>query len=259
MIKSENHINLALHKPSNKIIGIQKARRGLACKCICIECNGKLVGVKGGKNSHHFRHYIKSNCSGGLETALHLLGKQILEENSKIKLFKDNAHFTYQEVKVEKKFNEIIPDVTAKLESGENIFFEIVVTNPVSEKKQAFYINHKYLSVEINLYSFFLKHDNLNIEDITNKVLNELYFKKVIYWHPKPEVKKVEVLEQTENKTLNKPVLEQKGNWVFNPYSILSIIVGILGFCFFKNKGSKKTKTRSFYRSRKKRNYRGRK
>lgn len=225
--KVEKHITLALHKASNKLLHIDEVENGLDCKCICVECEGVFEAVQGKIIQHHFRHHIKSNCTGGLETALHLLAKEILVGNNKIQIFPNKEGILYREAKAEKKLkieNEIdykIPDVSAKLESGDSIFFEIVVTNPISEKKRNYYKNGKHLSIQIDLRNLLQNLNSYKREEISNAVLKEVDNKKIIYWHPKS-------------------VIEQSSDWLAYILPIGGFL-GILMWLFSNKKSKSKT------------------
>lgn len=59
---------------------------GLACGCICPKCKSRLVARKGPVRIHHFAHHDSKECEGAMETALHLMAKQILEEEKRLQL-----------------------------------------------------------------------------------------------------------------------------------------------------------------------------
>ncbi|MDU1309989.1 MAG: hypothetical protein E6923_04610 [Clostridium sp.] len=71
----------------NKIVHISdlnSSERGLNCNCTCIECGGKLIAKFCKDKVNHFAHDKKSDCSGGLETALHLFAKDVLSKRKEI-------------------------------------------------------------------------------------------------------------------------------------------------------------------------------
>ena len=89
----------------------------------CLECNGKMIAVKGEVKQHHFRHSVESNCSG--ESARHWSKKyqihQILKE------------FGVSEVEkaISKHGVQYIADVRFEKEWA----FEVVISNPPSDDK----------------------------------------------------------------------------------------------------------------------------
>ena len=68
------------------LVYIDEVEKGLSCQHICPHCQGLLVAKKGEVNSHHFAHHGIDNCGQGTETALHLLGKEIIKQQSSVTL-----------------------------------------------------------------------------------------------------------------------------------------------------------------------------
>ena len=98
----------------------------------------------------HFAHRAGSDCKDGYETSMHLAAKEILLKAEKIVLpavyvqFPDSYKhkillFESQEIKIErveleKRFDDIIPDVVV-WSGGKCFFIEIYVTSCVNENK----------------------------------------------------------------------------------------------------------------------------
>ena len=79
----EKLLKLALK--NGKIVSVTDVENGKACACICPECNSPLIARNKGKiRTAHFAHIYESNCVGSIESALHLLSKEILNETKKI-------------------------------------------------------------------------------------------------------------------------------------------------------------------------------
>jgi len=65
---------------------------GLACNCICLDCEAALIAINKVENSQrpHFRHYSSTiskeitACNASQETAIHYLAKEIIEKNKSI-------------------------------------------------------------------------------------------------------------------------------------------------------------------------------
>ncbi len=55
---------------------IGQVARGLACQCVCPDCDAPLVAHHGEATVWHFKHYRLTGCRG--ESSLHLAGKQVL-------------------------------------------------------------------------------------------------------------------------------------------------------------------------------------
>jgi len=161
---------------TGEIISIQEASKGLSCDCICPDCEKEFIAAQGEKNDWHFRHYKETDCAGGQETALHILAKKILTDNSKIYLPR-YGEIVYENPIPEKYFKNIKPDITATI-NGHNLFFEILVTHPVDSDKENFFMQNECKSVEIDLKNF----NFLSFENLKKEILDNIENKRVIYW-----------------------------------------------------------------------------
>lgn len=63
---------------NGELVSILDAENGLACGCTCPGCGDNLV-ARQGNNEWHFAHHNAVACKGGLESALHLAVKKIIE------------------------------------------------------------------------------------------------------------------------------------------------------------------------------------
>lgn len=189
-------MKLAVHQSTNKIIHIDQAKNGLRCGSICEECREALEARQGSVRDWHFKHHKNTNCSGGQESALHKLGKQILLDHFQVFL-PTYGKIEYSNAFVEKQLsNDVIPDVTAKF--GESwIYFEIVVTHPVSPEKKGFYYTGRHNCIEINL-----RHcQEYSYDELKQWILNEAASKEIINWvvdEEKIEIKPVPKSDEIE-------------------------------------------------------------
>ena len=119
------------------LVFIDEVDNGLNCGCVCPHCKGVLIAKKGEKNSHHFAHHKTANCGQGVETALHLLGKEIIKTQCCVTL-PDGERLTYlTNVELEKSRQGYIADIGAVIaETGEEIDIEIKVTHGIDQNKQ---------------------------------------------------------------------------------------------------------------------------
>ena len=85
----------------------------------CLECNGKMIPVRGEIKQHHFRHSVEGNCSG--ESALHW--------SKKYKIHQIAEKIGISEV--EKAVGKFIADIRFENEWA----YEVVITNPPSKEK----------------------------------------------------------------------------------------------------------------------------
>ena len=65
---------------------IDDVERGLKCGCVCPSCEHPLVARRGPVKVPHFAHYQGGDCRKGIETALHLMAKEMLEDRKEIVL-----------------------------------------------------------------------------------------------------------------------------------------------------------------------------
>mgnify|MGYP000598525739 CR=1 FL=1 len=156
---------------NGQLVNIHEIKEsGLGCNCFCPNksCNSRLIARKGKLKTHHFAHESE-DCNYGLETALHLMGKKIIQEQKKIiipnyffslnlskeiKQIERKLNFRpvsrtemkinktlfieqeveFKEVYLEKKYNDFIPDLILKFKKKE-LIVEIVVTHDIDEEK----------------------------------------------------------------------------------------------------------------------------
>ncbi len=172
--------------------------KGKACNCICPACGKPLIAKLGSHNRWHFAHdSAECNLATAQQTALHMLAKEIIEENKKLLFpsitFKRNdfidevedyrvqaripQSIEYRKASVvncdsvflEKKISDIVPDilVTAK---GHSCLIEIAVTHFVDEKKE-----RKIKEIDLPLFEIDLSdlyHSEFTRKELADAVLN---------------------------------------------------------------------------------------
>ena len=61
------------------LVHVDSVPNGNGCGCICPCCKNELCAKNEGEERiHHFAHLGGADCSGGIESALHLMAKNIL-------------------------------------------------------------------------------------------------------------------------------------------------------------------------------------
>lgn len=162
-----------------KLITADQVDSGLNCNCFCPACAERLQAHKGLKKRAYFAHYRGSDCGYGLETATHLMAKEIIEMEKIILLPSHAAHPNWKEleyiskenpelgyfpenlirkeivkpwtrvkldsVELENKIGDIIPDIVARVHDR-ILYIEIKVTHGIDEKKLK-YIQENNLNV----------------------------------------------------------------------------------------------------------------
>lgn len=64
-----------------KMVHIDSVPNGDKCGCVCPKCKGKLCAKNSGNvRIHHFSHYNGVKCEGDVESALHIMAKEVLKE-----------------------------------------------------------------------------------------------------------------------------------------------------------------------------------
>lgn len=175
---------------NGELVHISEVAKGLACGCVCPSCNHSLVARKGEKVLHHFAHHKGKECEGGLETALHIAAKKILEKHKKIVLpevFVDmrnknspdwrisrEVQLNLDEVKLESSQQGIIPDVFVHVQ-GKSLMIEITVTHKTGDEKVLKARKQNVSILEINLEHF---ERDFSIEELENEIIYNTSNKK---------------------------------------------------------------------------------
>ena len=158
--KQKPYLTYALDA-DGKLIHVDSVSTGLACKCFCPHCKSELVAKNGGNRKvHHFAHANGSDCVGAIESALHKMAKEILQEHKLIMLppiqqskTGSQTAFCNVEVEVFDKELSLRPDCIGFTENDRLIWVEFKRTHEVDVKKAGKIISAKVDCVEIDLNS----------------------------------------------------------------------------------------------------------
>lgn len=191
--------NLYVALKDNQLIDIESVPSGLRCGCVCPYCHEKLIAKKGKKRQHHFAHYSGDSCQYGYQTSLHLMAKEIISElktfsipkvylnalnkNEKIS---DSMNIQIQEVYLEHKIDDIIPDIILKTSNGQSLLVEIYVTHSIDQQKLEKIKKLNISTIQIDLSKIdrlitkeeligFLNSDNSNKQWIYNSCVEKYY------------------------------------------------------------------------------------
>ncbi|WP_421172400.1 competence protein CoiA family protein [Aeromonas sp. 601115] len=147
---------------------VSQVPSGLACGCLCPGCGASLVAKKGKKKLHHFAHAKDADCGSGVETALHLAAKEILEIRRVIFLpavevkvpgrsysrvldiLAPEKEYSLEQVVLERRIDSIVPDVIAHIR-GRAIAIEIKVSHAVDDNKATIFRGLGLSVIEIDL------------------------------------------------------------------------------------------------------------
>lgn len=213
-------LKLATYKPNNDIIHIDTVNeeREKRSDCICKECNKQLEAVLDFQDKERkpfFRHSDNSECEGAQETALHLLGKQILLDHTRINLPKLGV-INYSSPVAEQKVEIIKPDVSV-ISNSKPLYFEIFVSNVVNTKKEAYIKKNNLNCVEINLS----QNRESSLEEIYFNVLEEVKNKRFINYITEQELANQKEQEETIRKCLE----FLKKHWIKIGLIVLSFFI----------------------------------
>lgn len=174
---NERLLNYAINH-DGKLVFIDDVANGLACNCICPHCKSHLIARnQGRKKQHHFAHEGNSDCGKGYESALHLLAKEIIEEEKKVMLpYYKNIHSypsqcIFQSIEIEERndSDDLQPDCVGVTEDGMRILIEIYVTHSVDEVK-----TEKIVANDLNCLEIEISRDfPLDKERLKDFLLNK--------------------------------------------------------------------------------------
>lgn len=159
---------------------IDESHNGLACNCTCIICGERLIARKGhGGKTPHFAHQQDSLCTHPeyiRQSNIHAMAEQIFLEEKEIELpslsmqagnyiahFFQGGNWQIEEVELEKKISDFIPDIILK-KGNEILLVEIYVTHAVDANKKEKILEVNLPVIEIDLSEFV--HDDITKEEL---------------------------------------------------------------------------------------------
>ena len=187
--KQKPYLTYALDE-DGKLIHVDSVSTGLSCKCFCPHCKNELVAKNGGSRKvHHFAHANGSDCVGAIESALHKMAKDILQEH-KILMLPPTKHnktgeqivFKNVEVEVFDKELSLRPDCVGYDKAGQFIWVEFKRTHEVDVRKAG-----KIISARINCVEIDLNSCNLDPKEVRGFIEESIENRKWIYTHENPQ------------------------------------------------------------------------
>ncbi len=166
------------------LVHVDDVPNGEACGCICPKCGLKLIAKnKGQHNQHHFAHVGGRECRRAVESALHLMAKEILSKGKKIMLPQNRLQVggvrLFQSVEVESYDKELSlrPDCVGDTD-GQKLWVEFKRSHEVDTDKAAKIKSAKIECVEIDINACSL--DPLKMKEFlegSSKKRKWIYFK----------------------------------------------------------------------------------
>lgn len=174
-----------------QLVHVSEVSRGLDCGCICPHCLAALIARQGEIRVAHFAHQGGQPCYWARETAIHLLAKEIISRHSALELPEVRSRdrdrvltgarrISYNRVRVEQRFHDIIPDIIVTTEGGD-LIIEVFVTNKVRNTKVEKIRQQKTRAIEVDVRN--LRHV-LNRTEVESQIIEETDHK---FWLYTPE------------------------------------------------------------------------
>lgn len=170
----QQKLTYALNK-EGILVHVDSVPNGNGCGCICPCCKNELCAKNGGEERvHHFAHLGGADCSGGIESALHLMAKNILQEVKSVRLpaienicKSELLHFDEVDVEVYDEGTSLRPDCIGRY-GDKIIWIEFKRTHAVDKKKKG-----KIISKRIDCIEIDLKGCDLTPEKVKDLLLNQ--------------------------------------------------------------------------------------
>jgi len=162
-MRTHDHRNFVFGLRNGILVHISQVLNGLACNCFCPHCSETLIAYNNpsNKKAQHFRHKSNVECEGYLETTIHYLAKEIIEEHGFLQVpdvnyfLSENAReyrsvctepptitsvkpnkVVFEKIELEKKDGSLKPDIKATI--GDRVLYiEIAVTHFVDDLKES--------------------------------------------------------------------------------------------------------------------------
>jgi hypothetical protein len=200
--------------------------KGRACNCKCHTCGSDLEAVHPRFRVKHFRHVSKRNCTGDIESLFHKIAKQILKENSNLKISEGNQ-FLYDQCDVEIMKYGKRPDAYLS-NQYDSLIVEIYFTHQTDESAVEIYLNNNERVLEID------------ISDANLAVFDYGHLKDMVLSSaPRRFLFKKELIETEETETI-KPE-NTKDSWDWLGWLLLAIIT-LGGIIYFSNNRKRRRK-----------------
>lgn len=169
------------------LVHVDKVPNGNECGCICPHCKSALCAKNGGdseKMIHHFAHLSGADCVGAVESALHLMAKDILFESKCVYLPNrydgrngELVHFDCVEVEFYDKETQLRPDCIGYCDD-KCLWVEFKRAHAVDAKKRGKIISAHIDCIEIDLNGCSL--DPIAVKDfITNSADNRRWIRDI--------------------------------------------------------------------------------
>ena len=153
------------------LVHVDSVPNGNECGCVCPCCESRLCAKNGGyEREHHFAHLGGADCVGGVESALHIMAKEVFQRRKCVRLpaIKDVCnsellHLDEVDVEVRDDSTSLRPDCIGRY-GDKTIWIEFKRTHAVDRKKKEKIISRRVDCLEIDLNGCEL--DPKQVEDL---------------------------------------------------------------------------------------------
>lgn len=184
---------------AGQLVDIQHVENGKRCNCTCLACGQPLVAKQGELKAWHFAHAIQNHgdmCAGGLETALHIAAKELLEHERLIATPQTLLHLSatssrgvpvdvYREISskqikldtvtLEQVVHHVRPDVLATV-AGRPLIIEITVSHGLDATKKQKLREMGIAAMEVNLRLY--PKASISLDDLRDLLVTSFKYKE---------------------------------------------------------------------------------
>jgi hypothetical protein len=205
-------VPFGFHEKSNRFLGIDEVKNGLACKCICPSCNMKLKARQGEENEHHFAHHhpkdekrAKKDCEYSYWVSVRSMAKQLIIEHKylsfdqNIKKLNPILAITFSSISSEPTINSYQFDLKVISSIGSIYIYFITSEEDTGRERKHYHDNPKYFNNKLIL--------EIDISTIKEDKNNPLMYLKFL------------LFEESKNKSFLAPQypFKQKSDFIISP------------------------------------------
>lgn len=145
--------------PDGSPVHVDQVPNGISCNCTCPCCSERLLAKNGGNiYIHHFAHVSEIQCSGAVESALHMLAKHILQREKRIMLPGWQGvtgpflqQFDTVELEQRTDRSDLQPDLAGVTSDSKRILVEVRCTHAVDWRKRHKLLESGLACVEVDV------------------------------------------------------------------------------------------------------------
>lgn len=184
----KKYLTYAISKTTKQLAFVNHVPNGNECGCICPHCGQPLCAKNNGEERvPHFSHINNKDCEGAIESALHMMAKEVLEKNKCVLLpslsnpkKRELLHFDYVEVESHNMSTNLRPDSIGHYDNGKTMWIEFKKTHAVDDTKKDKIILLRQNCIEIDLKDCELNPNSVQ-EYITKNINNRKWICNVDY------------------------------------------------------------------------------